>query len=108
MAKDKNPTAAAADVVAPVNEAAAYVSKRERMAAYLNAQPKVAVMIPNVPGQPPEYTVTMNGVTYIVPVGEKSEVPQPVADIINERLSSEGILKKKSDEMVDAMKKAGV
>lgn len=59
----------------------------------LDQQPKVMVMIPKMgDSQPPLYVVDINGCKYEIPIGESVKVPQAVAEIMNERLVSEGYL----------------
>ena len=46
-------------------------------------------------------TVTINGVTYSIPVGEEVEVPEPVAEIVKNWLSA---VKKEKEEQKKRMK----
>ena len=87
---------------------AAAVTKSQRMQAHLEGQKKVSFFIPKLEGQPPEYVVNLNGYTVIVPVGQRVEVPEQVAGILDERLRSEGMLKTIPDQMMAGMAKEGM
>lgn len=62
----------------------------------LEKQPKVSIMIPFEVGENPEngkkvpFHVNLNGYAIDYPRGQYIEVPQQVADLIKERLESEG------------------
>lgn len=66
------------------------------MKAALDKQPKVSIMIPFEAGENPEqgkkvpFHVNLNGYAMDLPRGQYIDVPQQVADIIKERLESEG------------------
>lgn len=68
----------------------------QKMKAHLEAQPKVSIMIPFEVGENPElgkkvkFPVNMNGYAMEIPRGIYVEVPKQVADLIKERLESEG------------------
>ena len=70
-------------------------SAREMKAA-LDKQPKVSLMIPFDAGENPEaaknvpFHINLNGYVMDLPRGQYIEVPQQVADVIKERLESEG------------------
>ena len=70
-------------------------SAREMKAA-LDKQPKVSIMIPFEAGENPEaakkvpFHVNLNGYAMDLPRGQYIEVAQQVADVIRERLESEG------------------
>ena len=53
-------------------------------------------------------TVTINGVTYVIPVGETVEVPEPVAEVIKhwpaERKKAKEEYKKRMKELEEAFK----
>jgi hypothetical protein len=66
------------------------------MKAHLDAQPKVSIMIPFEVGENPEngkkvmFHCNLNGYAMDIPRGVYVEVPRQVADMIKERLESEG------------------
>jgi len=66
------------------------------MKAALDKQPKVSIMIPFEAGENPEqgkqvpFHINLNGYKMDLPRGQYIEVPQQVADVIRERLESEG------------------
>lgn len=68
----------------------------QKMKAHLDAQPKVSIMIPFDAGVNPEqakkipFHVNLNGYAIDIPKGVYVEVPKQVAEIIKERLESEG------------------
>lgn len=68
----------------------------QKMKKHLEAQPKVSIMIPLDNGIKPEdakkvpFTVNLNGYKMDIPRGEYVDVPKQVADVIRERLESEG------------------
>lgn len=68
----------------------------KRMKEHLEAQPKVMIMIPFDAGVNPEqakkipFHLNLNGYAINLPRGQYIEVPQQVAEIIKERLESEG------------------
>jgi len=95
-----------ADVVSPLPEA---VERREQanadralrqdalaMKKHLEKQPKVSIMIPFEAGENPEqgkkvpFHCNLNGYAMDIPRGQYVEVPQQVAQVIKERLESEG------------------
>lgn len=67
-----------------------------KMKAHLDKQPKVAVMIPLEVGVAPEvaekvpFVVNMNGYRFQIKRGTFVEVPRQVAEMVKERLESEG------------------
>ena len=67
-----------------------------KMKAHLDAQPKVSIMIPFEVGENPEtgkkvpFHVNVNGYKMDIPRGVYVEVPMQIADMIKERLESEG------------------
>lgn len=67
-----------------------------KMKAHLEAQPKVMIMIPFDAGVNPEqakkipFHLNLNGYAIDLPRGQYIEVPKQVAEIIKERLESEG------------------
>jgi hypothetical protein len=90
------PAAGAGMPAAPQGTVAVYQSKRERIKAHLDAQPKVRMMIPKTPGGAPDYQVTINGYTTVVETGKTVELPEQIAQMLTERLESEGILERRS------------
>ena len=68
----------------------------QKMKEHLEKQPKVSIMIPFEAGESPEngkkipFHVNLNGYAQDFPRGQYIEVPQQIADIIKERLESEG------------------
>lgn len=66
------------------------------MKAHLEAQPKVSIMIPFEVGENPEngkkvkFHCNLNGYAMDIPRGVYVEVPLQIADMIKERLESEG------------------
>jgi len=68
----------------------------QKMKDHLEAQPKVSIMIPFEAGENPEsgkkvpFHVNLNGYMKDYPRGQYIEVPQQIADLIKERLESEG------------------
>jgi hypothetical protein len=91
---------------APAPKRAGAVSEREvekewkadalRMKMHLDAQPKVRIMVAHEPGVDVEasekmpFIANLNGYRYEVPRGVYVDVPQQIADLITERLQSEG------------------
>jgi hypothetical protein len=73
-----------------------YMTDVQKMKKHLEAQPKVMIMIPFEAGEKPEtakhikFSVRLNGYLMEVPRGVRVEVPQQVAEVIWERLESEG------------------
>lgn len=67
-----------------------------QMKEHLEKQPKVSIMIPFEAGENPEngkkvpFHVNLNGYAMNIPRGVYVQVPQQVADVIKERLESEG------------------
>lgn len=67
-----------------------------QMKEALDAQPKVSMMIPFDPGVKPEdatkipFHINLNGYVMNLPRGVYIDVPKQVADVIRERLESEG------------------
>lgn len=67
-----------------------------KMKAHLDAQPKVSIMIPFEVGENAEtgkkvpFHVNVNGYKMDIPRGVYVEVPKQIADMIKERLESEG------------------
>lgn len=68
----------------------------QEMKEALEKQPKVSIMIPFEAGESPEngkkvpFHVNLNGYKKDYPRGQYIEVPQQIADLIKERLESEG------------------
>ena len=68
----------------------------QKMKAHLDAQPKVSIMIPFEVGENREnekkvkFHVNLNGYALDIPRGVYVDVPRQVAEIIKERLESEG------------------
>lgn len=68
----------------------------QKMKEHLEKQPKVSIMIPFEAGESPEngkkipFHVNLNGYMKDYPRGQYIEVPQQIADLIKERLESEG------------------
>jgi len=73
-----------------------YRSKAERIKALLSKQPKVMIFIPFEAGENPEQAqkiqmvVNINGYQLNIPRGTAVEVPKQVAEMVMERLASEG------------------
>lgn len=73
-----------------------YRSKAERIKAHLAKQPKVMIFIPFESGENPEQAgkimmhVNINGYFMDIPRGTPVEVPKQIADMVMERLASEG------------------
>lgn len=71
-------------------------SDQRKMKAHLDEQPKVSVMIPFEAGVAPEtaekipFVVNLNGYRLAIKRGTFVEVPKQVAEIVQERLESEG------------------
>ena len=69
---------------------------QKSMKAHLDAQPKVSIMIPFEAGVAPEtaekipFVVNINGYRLSIKRGTFVQVPQQVAEIVQERLESEG------------------
>lgn len=69
---------------------------QKKMKEHLEAQPKVSIMIPLNAGEKPEngqkvpFTVNLNGYRQEYPRGEFITVPKQIAEMIQERLESEG------------------
>lgn len=67
-----------------------------KMKAHLEKQPKVSVMIPLEQGVAPEvaekvpFVVNLNGYRFSIKRGVFVEVPQQIAEVVKERLESEG------------------
>ena len=67
-----------------------------KMKAHLDKQKKVSMMIPFEAGENPEqaknipFHVNLNGYVLNIPRGVYTDVPEQVADVIRERLESEG------------------
>jgi len=80
-----------------------YADKKSRTKAYLDGQRKVRYTIAKTSGQPPEYNVNINGCVYNVPIGVPVEIPEDVAAMLDERMASEGLLIRKSEETVKAL-----
>lgn len=72
------------------------MSKAMATKAALDAQPKVMVLIPLEPGENAQnsgkvpFHCGINGYTYTIPRGTMVEVPMQVAEMVRERLESEG------------------
>ena len=68
----------------------------QKMKAHLEKQPKVSIMIPLDAGVPPEsadkipFVVNINGYRMAIKRGVFVEVPRQVAEMVQERLESEG------------------
>ena len=60
--------------------------------AHLEQQEKVMMMMPILPGEPNVVTVTVNDVCYLVKRGVPQLVPMQIAEMLNDRLASEGYL----------------
>jgi len=99
----KAPKADDKPVISPAVEAAetrkadkALRDSAREMKAALDKQPKVSIMIPFEAGENPEqgkkvpFHCNLNGYAQDFPRGEYIEVPQQIADLIKERLQSEG------------------
>lgn len=91
-APEATPTPRVSD--AEVNKA--YATDQQKMKAHLDAQPKVKVMIPFDAGVDPAmakkipFIVNLNGYRYEIQRGTFVDVPQQIAEIVMERLESEG------------------
>ncbi len=59
---------------------------------HLEQQEKVMMMMPILPGEPTVVTVTVNDVCYLVKRGVPQLVPMQIAEMLNDRLASEGYL----------------
>lgn len=81
--------------VPPTDMAQRYKSRALQMKAILDAQPRVRIFIPFDAGENPSLgakipqIVNIRGYQFTVPRGRYVEVPQQVADMIQERLESE-------------------
>lgn len=81
---------------APKDTETVYRTKVERIKAHLATQPKVMIFIPFEQGENPEQAakvqmvVNINGHQFNIPRGVGVEVPQQVAQMVMERLQSEG------------------
>lgn len=75
-----------------------YRTTAMKQKAYFDAQPKVSVLIPFEFGENPAqaaripFIVNVNGYQYDIPRGVMVEVPKGVAEIVKDRLESEGKL----------------
>lgn len=73
-----------------------FLTKTQRTKAHLDKQPKVMVFIPFEAGENPEqaakvpFHVGINGYHFDIPRGTAVEVPKQVAEMVAERLESEG------------------
>lgn len=82
--------------VAEQNADKALKTDAAKMKAHLDAQTKVSIMIPFEVGENPEvgknvpFHVNVNGHKMDIPRGVYVEVPMQIADMIKERLESEG------------------
>ena len=96
MAKEKASKEQIKDDAARVNAA----NKSKYAATYesLEAQEKVSFMLPAGAGLPPELVVNINGVQFIIEAGKIVKLPIQVVEMLNERMQSEGILQRKSEE----------
>lgn len=67
-----------------------YEEKRLRTRDVLNAQPKVSMMIPLLDKEKEGSTevVVINGYSYIIKKGERVDVPEAVANILDERFKT--------------------
>lgn len=80
------------------------------MKKHLDAQPKVNIMIPHEPGVQPEvsekipFVVNLNGYRMEIPRGRYVDVPKQVAEVVRERLESEGKIGRSSRVDADPRK----
>ena len=90
------PVTRTAPVAAPKDTETVFRTKVERIKASLATQPKMMIFIPFEHGENPEQAakiqlhVNINGYPYDIPRGVGVEVPQQVAQMVMERLASEG------------------
>lgn len=89
-------TTRTAPAAAPKDTETVFKTKVERIKAHLASQPKVMIFIPFEQGENPEQAakvqmvVNINGHQFNIPRGVGVEVPQQVAQMVMERLQSEG------------------
>ena len=96
MAKTSTPKEQIQADAARVN--AADKDSYTRTFEHLEKQEKVNFMLPAGAGLPPELVVNINGVQFIVEAGKICKLPLQVVEMLNERMQSEGILQRKSEE----------
>lgn len=90
------PATPKANRVSDADVAKAHMTDAQKMKKHLDAQPKVKVMIPfdaGVDGSVAKkipFIVNLNGYRYEIQRGVFVEVPQQIAEIVMERLESEG------------------
>ena len=90
---------------APVAETKKYNTKAETMKAHLESQPKIRYTIPLVDGMPPDFTVNLNGHVMVIKTGVPTDLPEQVAAVLDDRMRSDGYLKKISESMMDNMRR---
>jgi len=83
-------------------------TKRQRTEAALAKQKKIMLNIPKITGELPFFEININDVHFLVERGKKVEVPEQVADILNERLESEGKLVQASEDAKAKLAAGGI
>lgn len=94
--EEKPAPTAAKKAVSEAQVAKAHTTDQQKMKAHLDAQPKIKVMIPFDAGVDARvakkipFVVNLNGYRYEIPRGVFVDVPQQIAEVVMERLESEG------------------
>lgn len=103
--QEKEQAPRAADTVSStlISNKTKYEATREK----LEAQPKVEVFVEARDGEFGVMEFCVNGVRYFVTRGVPAKVPKQIAEMLRERMASEGRLQKVSDEMNSKLQQAG-
>ena len=75
---------------------------------HLEQQEKVMMLMPVLPGEPNTVTVTVNDVCYLVKRGVPQLVPMQIAEMLNDRLASEGYLVSQAKLSEQRLKAGGI
>ncbi len=75
---------------------------------HLEQQEKIMMMMPILPGEPSVVTVTVNDVCYLVKRGVPQMVPMQIAEMLNDRLASEGYLVSQAKVSEQRLKMGGM
>lgn len=84
------------------------VGGEEHIRLHLAKQEKVTVLLEKREGEYPELPVTINGCQFVIKRGEPCSVPKQVAELVYERMASEGKLAQISQEMMSRFEQAGL
>lgn len=103
MADEK---AKAGDMVAKPVMGSANLSKSQATMKALEDQPKVTLMLERREGEFPFLDFCINGVRYSVERGKPCQVPKQIAELVYEKLASEGKLAQLSKEAMDKLSEA--